>query len=85
MSIGFSTYGTLYPPQVALKAQSSIKGFVVDSFHKFGNVNAINYACISTNVGASVLFKVDDAVLVTAYGASYYVIDESKLLFKENQ
>lgn len=84
MSVGFSTYGTLLPPQVALKLQSSVKGFSSDSFHKFGNVNAVNYACITMNVGASVFFATDDAVIVTAFGASYYIIDEDKIKFREN-
>ncbi len=83
--IGFATYGTLYPPQIALRAQTSIRGFTINSFYKFGNVNAVNYACIRTDVGASVLFKVEDAVLVTApHNGSYYIIDEDKIIFKEN-
>lgn len=82
---GFATYGTLYPPQIALKLQSSVREFTSDSFHKFGNVNAVNYACIRTNVGASCFFALADAVIVTAFGANYYIIDEDKILFKENQ
>lgn len=84
--IGFGTYGTLYPPNVAVRAQTSVKGFAVSSFFRFGNVNAINYACITTDIGASVLFKVSDAILVTApHNGDYYIIDEGKLVFKENQ
>jgi hypothetical protein len=84
--IGFATYGMLYPPQIALRAQTSVRGFTISSFYKFGNVNAVNYACITTNIGASVLFKVDDAVLVTApHNGDYYIIDEDKIIFKENQ
>jgi hypothetical protein len=84
--IGFGTYGTLYPPNVAVRAQASVRGFTVSSFFKFGNVNAINYACITTDIGASVMFKVSDAVLVTApHNGDYYIIDEEKLIFKENQ
>jgi len=84
--IGFATYGTLYPPQIALRAQTSVRGFTISSFYKFGNVNAVNYACITTDNGASVLFKVADAVLVTApHNGDYYIIDEDKIIFKENQ
>lgn len=84
--IGFATYGTLYPPQIALRVQTSRVGFTISSYYKFGNVNAVNYACIKTDVGASVLFKLTDAVLVTApHNGDYYLIDEDKIIFKENQ
>ena len=84
--IGFATYGTLYPPQIALRVQPSTVGFTISSYYKFGNVNAVNYACITTDVGASVLFKLTDAVLVTApHNGDYYLIDEDKIIFKENQ
>lgn len=84
--IGFATYGTLYPPQIALRAQTTVRGFTISSYYKFGNVNAVNYACITTDVGASVFFKVADAVLVTApNNGDYYLIDENKIIFKENQ
>lgn len=86
MSIGFSTYGTLYPPYVALREQSSVRGFTLQSFFKFGNVNAVNYANQTTNIGASCLFVVSDAILVTApHNGDYYIIDEAKLIFRENQ
>lgn len=84
--IGFSTYGILYPPNVAVKLQNSVRGLTTSSFYKFGSVNAVNYACITTQVGASVLFKVSDAVLVTTLtSTAYYLIDEARLIMKEKQ
>lgn len=85
MSVGFATYGTLYPHQIAVTLQSSVRGFVTNSFYKFGNVNAVNYANQTTNIGASVLFKQADAVIATAFGVTYYIIEEEQLIFKENQ
>lgn len=82
--MGLNTYGLLYPNYLAVTLQDSLpSGFgVIPRGFNFGIVNSVNYANIKTDVGATVLFKNDDAILVTAGGTDYYLIEEEDLIFK---
>lgn len=83
--MGFSTYGTLYPPFIALTISASRQGFKgVTKGLNFGTVNAVNYANIKTNIGASCLFKVEDARVVSAHGTVYYLVTEDDIIMREN-
>lgn len=80
------TYGFLYPPFVSVIPTDSLQGLVVreqSSRFVFGTVDAVNYNCLRTQVGKSVLFDRGEAVLVTHFPDNYYIVDEDKLLLQE--
>lgn len=81
-----STYGFLYPPFVALMLSDSVQGLRLtpaNNDYAFGTVNAVNYNCIRTQVGKSVLFKKSEAILLTHEQDNYFVVDEKDLVFQE--
>ncbi len=83
--MGIQTYGILYPPYDALTLSSSVPDITaVKKGYNFGVVDAVNYANVKVDVGATVLFRQDDAILVTAGGTDYFIIDEKDIVFKQN-
>jgi hypothetical protein len=83
--MGLGAYGKMLPPYVSLTTNSSIYGIEPQYPDKIGigvidSVNAYNYL---NYAGDNCIFKKTDAVLVTAYGTKYWIIDETNLLFKE--
>lgn len=82
--MGLDTYGILYPAYLSVIKQGSLpSGFnVIPRGFSFGIVNSVNYANIKTNVGATVFYKDEDAILVTAGGTDYYLIEEESLILK---
>lgn len=83
--MGIQTYGILYPPYDAVKLTTSVDGFTsIPQGYNWGVVDAVNYANTRVTTGNTVLFRQQDAILVTAGGTNYYIIDEEKLIFKGN-
>lgn len=83
--MGLLTYGILYPPYDALTlAGEQTDITAVKKGYAFGVVDAVNYANVKVNEGATVLFRQDDAILVTAGGTNYYIVDEKEIIFKRN-
>lgn len=80
------TYGFLYPPFVSIRLSDSVQGLVVGQDapgFTFGTVDAVNYNCIRTQVGKSVLFDKGEAVLVTHQADNYFLVNENKIIFQE--
>lgn len=80
------TYGFLYPPFVSVRLSDSIQGLIIGEPNRgfdWGTVDAVNYNCIRTQVGKSVLFDKGEAVLVTHSADNYFLVDENKLIFQE--
>ena len=83
--MGIQTYGILYPPFDAVTIVPSPSGFsFVPRGYNWGVVDAVNYANVKATVGSTVLFRQQDAILVTAGGTEYYIIEEDKIIFKGN-
>ncbi len=82
--MGLNTYGQLYPAYLSVIRQTSLpSGFnVIPRGVSFGLVDSVNYANIKTNVGAIVFYKEADAILITAGGTDYYLIEEEDLILK---
>lgn len=79
-----ATYGVLYPKFVSLADTVSQQGVgILTKGYKWGIVDAVNYANFRTDVGARVIFREQDAALITAGGVQYYIVDENDLIFKE--
>lgn len=75
---------SLYPPLICLSPSSSNQNLAGTDI-AFASVYKINMYSISiVQVGDNVSFPFTEARLVTEGTAQFYLIDESKLLFKEN-
>ena len=84
--MGILTYGMLYPPYNAIIKHTPSQSITkVSEGWNFGIIDAVNYANIKTDIGSSVLFKQSGAILVTAGGTDYYLVDENNIIFKENE
>lgn len=83
--MGIQTYGILYPPFDAVRKTNAPENFTFASEgYSWGVIDAVNYHNVKTTIGNQVLFKLTDAILVTAGGTDYYIIDEENLIFKAN-
>ena len=82
--MGLGAYGILFPPYVSLTTNSSIYGITpVRAGVSVGVVDAVNVYNSLNHAGDNCMFKITDAVLITAYGTQYWVTDEVNIIFKE--
>lgn len=77
--------GRVAPGLVSIYGAASIYGLTsFDQNLQFGVISEEYWIPVTYNVGDSVLFKVSDSSTIYYGGVPYFLVEESKILYKEN-
>lgn len=77
----------LNPPFIILIATDSINTDIIEISTKdlqFGRVTQVNYANMHVDVNDTVLFNKSTATQMNQSGQTYFIVDESEVLFTQN-